>query len=203
MEEKKEEWITTEYHSFLTEAVSASLQYLHSTITWSLTITSAGLGLIISQKSFPDFKSYIFSLALLLIICHFFVRAGKAYINVVRYAAIQRYIIYHKLNCSPNNCSNGLQPIDYYIKRYHLEWRCPLNRKTVVIKLITEFGFLYFFSIAILGLIYVICKIQHSDLTISIGIVVGIISFYEIYNGLFLSPYMRETDVDNLAEKFR
>ncbi len=204
MEDDALKWINTEYHSFLSEAVSASLQYLHSTITWSITITSAGVGFILAQKTFPDPKSYLFSLALLVIISHFFVRSGKAYINVIRYAAIQRYIISKKLDCKANLCSpDNFESLKYYIKRYHLEWSCPLKRTTVLTKLLTEFGFLYFFifNFGLLG--YIISKIQHSNTTIAIGLLAIIACYLEIYCGLLLSPYMRDIEVDKLAEKFK
>lgn len=203
MPEKIADWLISEYYSSLTRKINASLTYLHHTITWALTITIAGIGWIITGNDFPNEKGMLLSLILLIFISHFFVRAGKAYINVVRYASLQRRITYNKLGIHESLGANNISALTQHILSLDLEWSSPLRATTVIKKLLTEFGFGYFFVFTASITIYSLIKIP--IILINFAFLKGtiIIIILEIVFGLIHSPYLRKVEVDLLAERYR
>jgi hypothetical protein len=203
LDPKVMDWLMRDYFISLTYKVNASLDYLHSAITWSITTTTAGMGLALAQQDFPNEKSWVLSLALIVFVTHFCVRAAKGYINVIRYAALQRRIQMCLLLENDGTGGPDCSAVVDQIKALDLEWQCPLKRRTVFYKLLLEFGFSYFYLLLIGIATYVATHICFTGAIVWLGALALVLVFVEFYFGLVRSPYMRAVCRDDLAEKYR
>lgn len=194
------DWSHTTYLCHLGSLIDSNMTYLHSTLSWAVTILVGALGFTISRNSFPDHQAFITSLVLLPIIGHFAVRTGKAYLNVVRYGALEKHILLSLLNDKDLNAwiDNRAR-----ILSYHCDWSSPLKLGSVIYKLLFELGFFYFFGITLGLSLYILITVGFSwylmaELLVAISLLV-----LEIWLGLLKSAYFRTVRPDEIAQAQR
>lgn len=203
MDHSDSSWLRDVYFSSMTDKINASLDYLHSTITWSITVATAGVGLITAQATYPDMLSMLLSLLLLILLTHFFARAGKAYMNVVRYAAIQRRLTYWILSvATPDGEHQAVSDIRDCITYLDLEWRSPVRPATVLRKLLLECGFAYLYM-GVFGLVCFTAVGINTLASYLAALAALLLIVLEVRYGLLRSPYLRATAIDALAEAYR
>ena len=194
------EWSQTTYLSHLGSLIDSNMTYLHSTLSWAVTILVGSLGFILSRSSFPDHQSFIISLALLPILGHFAVRTGKAYLNVVRFGALEKHIL---LSFLENEDSDVWTENKVRILNYHCNWSSPLKLSSVIYKLLFELGFFYFFGITLGLLLYILITVGFSWCFIAEFLVSIFLLILEIWLGLLKSAYFRNFKPDKIAQEQR
>jgi hypothetical protein len=186
---------TRSFYRTIAQSVDINMTYLNQTVNWSITIFAGALGAAIVQEKFPNFNTQILLAILLVVISHFFVRCSKAYINVMRYTSLDRYII-AAMALSDYEVAFGA------IVKYHVQWVSPLAARTVLYKAFVEFGFIYMWLV-VAGLyayaLYEAWSISALVLVIIAHVLMGI----EIYIGLIRSPYLAKVEPMEVAERLR
>lgn len=193
------QWCRTDYFRQLTEATTRSLNYLHSSINWSLTLVTAGVAFQASARSeFLDRNIVYILPAFIIIITHFFVRSAKGYINIMRYSTIQKMIISYT-----TYSSFRIDEIRDCVETLDAQWASPIRMGTILYKLMFEFGFLYFYAFIVM-----FSAIMHPAIDLSCANIVvltaGVVfAVLEVYFGLYRSPYLSKIKVYDLAQRLR
>jgi hypothetical protein len=134
--------------------------------------------------------------ASLILVSHFAVRSGKAYISVMRFSAIQRKILRSLLD------QKGNMDYMFHIQKYHVEWQSPIPFRTVIYKLLFELGYGYLYFVILAVKVHILLNININLIMIIISVVCIMISIAEFYM-LRVSPYLKNTLVDDDAIKLR
>ncbi|CCD94417.1 membrane hypothetical protein [Bradyrhizobium sp. ORS 375] len=170
--------------------IEVSMNYLHNTINWSITVFAGGVGAIVINEKFPNINTEILTSILLLTLAHLFIRTSKAYLNVMRFTSLDKLIIRNTSLGHPEQCFSA-------IDRYYLNWASPLPVHTVVVKVLFELGFFYMW-VALTGIfIYAAIKTQGEYWYLIIASHVG--ALLEFYFGLVKSPYFTTVDPFDIA----
>jgi len=185
-----EDWLYSTYFSSLSTMASTNVQYLNTTVAWSLSLTTGGFALVFSRKNFPDLTSVFILCLLLLVLTHFFVRSCKAYTNMMRFTVLQKELLDTKLNVDEATAKK-LHAMVGMLNMYHVDWRSPLSRGSILKKSLFELGFLYY-AVFVIGLltwtlhsIGLPCEgILISGATISVALI-------EIISTFTRSPYFK------------
>lgn len=130
-------WAIETYLPLLSEERSSSLVELHSATTWTLTLVSGAVLVVALQPGFPNTRSVIALIAVFVVGVHFALRAAKGYINVIRWAHIQRTIL--SLAAASGTVSQARRAIH----DYHIGWQSPLKPRDVLMKCLFELGYGY------------------------------------------------------------
>jgi hypothetical protein len=199
MDDRSQAWLSETYYAGLTEKLNASIEYLHSAIAWSITLTVAGVSVILTQARFPNERSLVLGVMLSLFLNHFGVRAAKGYLNVVRFAAIQRRLTAWQLSRSEGDLNRLIE----HIRSLDLAWCSPVRKRVVLYKIIFECGYGYFYALTIGTIIYTLATIQATVADILLTIAGAVVQLLELYFGLLRSPYLRTIARDEIAELYR
>jgi hypothetical protein len=154
---QKIEWSRHEYLSSLTLSIDTNMSYLHETLTWSVTVLSAGIGIVLGRASFPDITGIMILLLLIIMMGHFAVRTGKAYMNVMRFSTLEKMVVKSYLN---NDEEAQWEKNFKLIIAYHCEWQNPLAFTSVAKHVLFNLGFVYFLGISLSLVVYSILKIE-------------------------------------------
>lgn len=179
-------WLTTVYFSTLSQEKASALDQLHNATNWGLTLVSTAYLLAITKQDFPDTLSLYILLVTLLMGFHFFTRTLKGYINVIRWALLQRVVLEKQLHQN----SLSLDNIANLIELYHIKWSLPLRRSDVIIKGLFDLGFGYILSIG-LGTIIYACFNMCMIWVDWVGILVALLTIGLELILFFRSPYMK------------
>lgn len=193
------DWSRTTYLAHLASLIDSNMTYLHSTLTWAVTVLLGTLGFVTARNSFPDQVTYVSLLILMLILGHFAVRTGKAYLNVMRFGTLEKHLISSYLNEKSENWAE----IKSLILQYHCDWSSPLSFRYVVYKLLFELGFIYFFGIVVGLVFYTLFIIDFQWYLIWELIITLLLLVIEILLGLLRSSYFRNIKQDKIAQKQR
>lgn len=193
------DWSRTTYLAHLASLIDSNMTYLHSTLTWAVTVLLGTLGFVAARNSFPDQVTYVSLLILMLILGHFAVRTGKAYLNVMRFGTLEKHLISSYLN----EKSKTWPEIKSLILQYHCDWSSPLSFRYVVYKLLFELGFIYFFGIVVGLIFYTLFIIDFQWHLIWELIITLLLLVIEIWLGLLRSSYFRNIKQDKIAQKQR
>jgi hypothetical protein len=195
-------WIVNVYFPALSQEKASALDQLHNATNWGLTLVTTAFLLAVTKQGFPDTLSLLILLIALLMGFHFFTRTLKGYINVIRWALLQRDITEDQLRQNSTNQNEVVENIVNLIKKYHVNWWLPLRRRDVIIKGLFELGYGYILSIILATIIYVFFSMP-MKLVDWIGSLVGLFTIgFELI--LFLrSPYMKTVVPHDNARKLR
>jgi hypothetical protein len=193
------DWARTTYLAHLASLIDSNMTYLHSTLTWAVTILLGGLGFVVTRSSFPDHVSFVSVLVLIVVLGHFAVRTAKAYLNIVRFGALEKHVLLSYLHDKPETWWQ----IRSRIIQYHCDWSSPLEFKSVAYKLLLELGFLYFFGIAIGLAIYILFAVGPTCYMMAGFVGALLLLALEIRVGLLRSPYFRSVRPDEIAQAQR
>lgn len=195
----KYDWEKTTYLAHLATLIDANMSYLHTTLNWAITILLGGVVFLASRSSFPDLISYVGGLITLVLLFHFAVRTSKAYLNVMRWTSIEKYIL--KAAISDEN--DEFEVIRGKIIDYHCNWCSPLALNDVIWKVLFELGFFYLFTIVALLIGYTLYHVGLNYLTASgLGITIILVGL-EIWLGLLRSSYLRQIKPEPIARSQR
>ena len=193
----KGHWIHSVYLPQLTGQFDTSMTYLHTTLNWAITAFLGVIAVVLARSTFPDRLSYVMLLILLVMLGHFAVRTGKAYLNVVRWTTLERHILKTLLDQSD---VSALLPL---VEKYHYAWVSPLSLKHLAFKILFELGFVYFAILNVGLLVFVWCSVGW-DWWMLLELCGALMLLgLEIWVGLLRSPYLRKIEVDPLARKLR
>lgn len=199
---EREEWIKTTYLGHLGSLIDTNMTYLHSTVGWAMALLLGGVLFVASRPQFPDHVGFLLLLLLLLVLAHFAVRTSKAYLNVIRWTTLEKYVVRGAL---AEQEDADWDDVRTKIVDYHGNWASPLSYGDIVHKLVFELGFGYFF-VAIGGLlVYTVVTIGRDliwVLFLEFLLAFGILSV-EVWMGLVRSGYMRSLRPDWLARRDR
>ncbi|ESQ89768.1 hypothetical protein [Asticcacaulis benevestitus] len=211
-----QDWIKDKYYASLATTAATNVSYLNTTVAWAVSLMTGALALVLSHEKFPDKPSVGALAVLLIVIGHFFVRASKAYTNMMRFTTLEKSIIKSILN---DECGDRTAK---EIAQYHVGWHCPLPRRKIALKVLTELGFGYFFLIVIGLLIWTLFKSSpewstcfglwivyqpkcfSSNQDAFMGLLTGVsfaIPILEILWMFFRSPYFKNIDVLKIAKE--
>jgi hypothetical protein len=197
--ERESDVFTDRYSGTLATEKSTSIAELHNATTWGLTLTTTGILFIIGRGKFPDQVSLYGLFFLAVFATHFYVRAMKGYINVVRWSLLQRLAIRNELDGYSDVSTTEWENA---VRLYHLHWTLPLLRRTVFWKGTFELGFGYLFAVLASVLIYVASQIQMNWGGVVAGFMAAAMMASEMMMFL-MSPYMRNSMPDESAQRFR
>lgn len=195
---EKINWLHTTYFEHLASLIDTNMTYMHTTITWTVTLTLGVIAVVLARPSFPDDISFIMILILLVMLGHFIVRTGKAYLNIMRWSTLEKYILKASLDQADET---DYAVIFHHIEDYHYSWKSPISIKDLTYKLLFELGFAYFGILSIGLLAFIAYKVGVDEwMLIEIAVTIGLITF-EIWVG-FRSSYLKNVTVDPLARKY-
>lgn len=174
--------------------ISTSMTYLHSTVTWAVTIFAGGIGAIIINDKFPNGNSQLLLVVLFVVLAHLFVRTAKAYLNVMRFTALDKYLLTH---VAKGDYKSGFA----MIQTYYVNWTSPLSGTTVIAKTLFELGFFYIWT-AIVGVFIYTAYLHPTRLTI-LMLVAHAAAAIELYFALLKSPYLKRVQLLPIAVEQR
>jgi hypothetical protein len=195
-------WIINVYFPTLSQEKASALDQLHNATNWGLTLATTAFFLAVTKQGFPDTLSLYILLVALLMGFHFFTRTLKGYINVIRWALLQRVIVEKQSQKNSASSYKEDNDIKNLINQYHVKWLLPLRRSDVIVKGLFELGYGYILIIILATIIYSVINmcIGRSDW---IGLAVGS-STIGIELFLFLhSPYMKKAKPHDNARELR
>jgi hypothetical protein len=190
------DWVFASLLNHYANLFGISMNYLHSTLTWSISIVVGG-ALALSLRPNPsDLIGVSASLGLLLVVVHLLVRTSKAYSSVIRFSTIEKHITNIGLNGNDEDIVYLLQ----IIENLHYRWSCPLRIRDVFYKTFFELGFIYF---TFMTGIYSFYLIYISDLSLNIKLILVsvflILLFTELLFGVVKSPYFKDFYIVQLS----
>ena len=147
------------------QAAEAALASLNTAVNWSLTLTLGVMAFTIQfifSENATGFPTLFFSLLILAVtmamIAHFAIRTAKGYINVVRFAALERAALAQIMISSSIPLDEKLRSYTNFaefVQTYHMLWKSPVSLPVVFRKVLFEFGYLYH------GLLFWLCQLPH------------------------------------------
>ena len=196
------------------QSAEASLSNLNGSVNWALTITLAIAAFVMQfiMRTDPVKPSdALFSLGILSItlsvIAHFGIRTAKNYINLIRFAALERkgleaQILHVNASSSPQDYNERLSQLLNTIREYHIEWKSPVSKKKIFIKILFEFGFSYLILFLSAIYIYIATFIPIGQypfvylfvFAVAIALLIELLIFSN-------SPYVRFISIDEIAER--
>ncbi len=144
-------------------AAESSLAALNSSVNWALTLSLALAAITVNAlfivPAFLHRELLVFLLlvASLPVMIHLGIRITKSYINVVRFAALERGVLSYLTE--PDSKFNGLLAM---INDHHIKWRSPIPIRTMVRKIFMEFGVAYP-AIGIIGAVFYLAPYAWAD----------------------------------------
>jgi hypothetical protein len=154
---------------------------------------------VATRSSFPDHVAFVSLLILMLILGHFGVRTAKAYLNVVRFGALEKHLILNYLN----NEAEVWPEIRSRILTYHCDWSSPLAFRSVAYKLLFELGFVYFLGIVMGLALYVLFAVGFQWRLLAEFVAALFVLALEIWLGLLRSAYFSSVRPDEIARAQR
>ncbi|MBW2636603.1 MAG: hypothetical protein JRC86_03600 [Deltaproteobacteria bacterium] len=174
--------------------IGTNMTYLHSTITWAIMIFVGGVGGIVINDSFPNGNSQLLLTVLFLVLAHLFTRTAKAYLNVMRFTSLDKWLLQNLERGDYETCSRA-------IDTYYIRWVSPLPACTVIWKTLLELGFAYMY-LAIMGL-FIYASISNPNRIIWLMAGAHCVVGLELYFGLLRSPYLRKVEPFPIAVEQR
>jgi len=190
MRENQYNWVMNVYLPMLGQEKASALDQLHNATNWGLTLTTTAFLLAVSKQGFPDLVSLYILIVALLMCVHFYTRTLKGYINVVRWALLQRVIVEKRLQKNTIGSEDVASDLAILIDNYHVKWRLPLRRSDVFIKGLFELGYGYILGITLATTIYTVTRVAMGFAEwVGVLIALATISFELVL--LRRSPYMQ------------
>jgi hypothetical protein len=128
------------------QAAEQSLKSLDASINWALTSTLGVLAFVINAfvikgSAEPDDRGFLMAIlgTSLAMLVHFAIRASKNYLNIVRFAKLER----ETLKCTLRFKGATSDHLRKIVFKYHVNWASPLGIGTITRKVLFEFGFMY------------------------------------------------------------
>ena len=197
------EWLTESLLPIFNASLGSNLNYLHSTLTWTVSLLTAGLIVTFYSDGYPSHLSLIAINILLVLLCHFSVRTGNAFLNVIRYGALEKDIVRYKLSSDSDEDFKQLEQLKSKIIKYHCEWVSPLSRFDVMKKVLVELGFLYFILINVSLTAYTTYRLAFDSDSIIINLVTFIILLFEFFVCFVGSNYFKNIQVNDFARRIK
>ena len=191
------------YLAAMRSAAEASLAALNTSVNWMLTLSLALAAVVansaIGADATPGSRRFAFFVLAgsFPVITHFAIRVTKSYINVVRFAALERAM----LTYLTDNSMQMSQLVEV-VREYHMSWKSPIAIRTMLGKLFFELGFLYPFLALLLSAGYLgsILWTDSSCVVAAAAATAVLVACFEI--GTFLkSSYAREVKIDETAQR--
>ncbi|GAB3146699.1 hypothetical protein GCM10027290_28870 [Micromonospora sonneratiae] len=194
-----ENWIAGDLLAMTTDQLSTAMEYLHNATNWGLVLVSGSLIAMVASGLFPSEAALYVVLIALVFSVHFFTRSAKGYINVIRFSLVQRVILDWKL--SLNALSTNSSPMDA-VRKYVVEWRLPLKRSDVFVKMLVELGYGYLISLSLALTGYLMLAVPvHPRMVAALALAV-LLAATELT--FFLrSPYLRRVAANDDARRDR
>lgn len=189
------------------QAAEAALGQMNNSVNWSMTLSLAVAGFV-AQLIFANSQGVTNVLLLALIIMmlvstavlvNFFDRTAKSYINVIRFALVERAALREAFSIDHGNKIT----LNTAVLEYQVNWKNPLKISTIVQKVLWQFGFIYWFLIQAVLTLYLVSQLTNTNHGWIFAAVVGawlIIIVVEIMM-YRTSPYTRTALVDHDAMK--
>jgi predicted branched-subunit amino acid permease len=182
------------FASGLSTQISTSMTYLHTTITWAITVFVGVVGAIVISDSFPNGNLQLLLTVLFLVLAHLFIRTAKAYLNVMRFTALEKLLLQNLERGDYETCSRA-------IDTYYIRWVSPLPAWTVLWKTLLELGFAYMYAV-IMGL-FIYASISNPTRIIWLMAGAHCVVGFELYFGLLRSSYLRKVEPFPIAVEQR
>jgi hypothetical protein len=172
------------------QQTESGLTRIETANNWTLTVTLGTIIAVTGSNNFPDSRSLVILLGTLGLVVHFMIRSAKGYINTLRFGMISKTAL---ISLSEDKDHNDLMD---QVVRYAVEWRLPLTKGRVWLKVLTEFGYGYVISILITLATYSALHVNSSTTLLCTCTGLVIPSTMEILRFHLCSPYMKLVDVD-------
>jgi uncharacterized membrane protein len=134
------------YVEITRDAAEQALKSLDSSINWAVTVTLAVAAFVINavvrnQNLVADDLTVLIAVlsVTFCIVWHFSIRTAKSYLNLVRFAKLER----EALKCRLQLEVTGGAQLREMIEKYHVSWISPLPEWKIVTKVLFEFGYIY------------------------------------------------------------
>jgi hypothetical protein len=193
------------------QAAEAALASSNTAVNWSLTLTLGVMAFTIQfilPNASSELPTLFFTLLVLAVtiamIAHFAIRTAKGYINVVRFAALERAALAQVMMSSSIPLDEKLQSYTNFanfVQTYHMLWKSPVSLQVVFRKVLFEFGYLYHVALLATAFGYVTYLSGSKQLPAAIIVLflLGIVIIFEISRFL-ASAYGRYVNIDALSE---
>jgi hypothetical protein len=184
------------YESYLASQLASARSDFNTSINWAFSSTCLILTVVILSDKFPNIKSLICVLILIVLALHFAFRLAKAYLNLLRWACIlqdvTRITCGELLSASEKHIAEIRAELAASIEKYHLRWLSPISKRRLASAILLEFGFLYFLLIPVAVAAWILTHIPYSG---TIPILLESSLAIALTETLFFirSPYIRET----------
>jgi hypothetical protein len=182
------DWLRTLYYPTLDTAIGTAYSYMHTTVNWTISLSSAVVLFISTRTTFPDETSWVALCVAAMLVSHFASRTAKGYINVLRWAAIQRIILRGICDTIDESAASAVMV-------YHIKWISPVHFRTVIGKLLFELGFVYLYAGIVALLFYTAPHVKGTTPIIALT-GVTVVAIVVEFVSLRFSPYLRHVDVD-------
>lgn len=189
----------TAYASSSRQAAEQALKSLDSSTSWAVTFTLGILAFAINATVVsPNVTSAGRLLVLAIVsmgfpmLVHFGIRAAKSYINIVRFAKLEREALKCCLQIEDGSAENLIKSLQLY----HLAWRSPINRGRIVFKVLFEFGFFYLIAFLIVLAYFIVRDIPDLWQSWLVFVLLTVIAILLEVLNFSHSPYIKETVPD-------
>lgn len=142
MPKNRREWLSEDYFAYLTAQLTASVSYLHQSITWGIGVVTLVAGAIFSGSTSAQYGFYASLLGGVLLI-HFAFRAARGYANIMRFSRLLRSVTFLNTHDTqdPLVVADIEKRICDNIQNYHYDWKLPVSMLHIYQKVLFGFGF--------------------------------------------------------------
>lgn len=183
------------------QAAEQSLKSLDASINWALTSTLGVLAFVINAfvikgSAEPDDRGFLMAIlgTSLAMLVHFAIRASKNYLNIVRFAKLER----EALKCSLKLEGSTADQLRTTVLKYHIDWASPLGIGSITRKVLFEFGFMY--MLAFVGFMFWFVAQGSNPEKQWIWIVVALATTIAVLIEILIfshSPYIKHIELDH------
>lgn len=191
------------YASSCRNAAEQALKSLDSAINWALTLTLSLLAFVVNAGVIKGLPNPEAALLLLVVIAtgfpmlvHFSIRAAKNYLNVIRFAKLEREALKCNLRIEGESKSEFLAALH----NYHVGWKGPIGASRIVGKVLFEFGFFYLLAI-VGGMFWYIARNVNESVYWVLVLVSAFVPILVELSIFSHSPYIKDGVPDSDARK--
>ena len=150
---------------FLCTEKSTAVNRMQTSFNWAFAVLTVFIVGVSSRPGFPGtYMSFFLLNVAFVMLCHFFVRTAKDYVNQIRFAALEKTCLACLFSLSIDGKTPQFTDVGKHFELYFVEWKSPKPLANVVRKTLFDHGYFILYAVVLTLLTWVGFKINWKDL---------------------------------------